>query len=397
MTNDIILKYNKLLENLSNELDISESRYKQAEERYEAVGKCIGREDSIVAEHSPDIYPQGSFRLGTVIKPITDAEEYDIDLVCLLDLTKNQVSQKQLKEMVGYEIKSYATTNNMQSPPENGKRCWTLNYADGVQFHMDILPSLPDGNSFRIFLENKGLTTKWTELAIAITDNTLPNYDQIDENWLRSNPKGYGEWFKERMQVVSMARREELVSLEKYASVEDVPAYEWKTPLQRAIQILKRHRGIMFVDDQENKPISIIITTLAALAYNNEGDLFDALQNIVNGMARYIENRDGVSWVPNPVNPLENFADKWHPEKYPQREVKFRLWLEQVRTDVDIALQAGDLRHMIEKLKPRFGDRLINEAAAKAFPDWHGSISAAAMAVPHISISKPKPIKPWGM
>ena len=214
MTNDIILKYNKLLENLSNELDISESRYKQAEERYEAVGKCIGREDSIVAEHSPDIYPQGSFRLGTVIKPITDAEEYDIDLVCLLDLTKNQVSQKQLKEMVGYEIKSYATTNNMQSPPENGKRCWTLNYADGVQFHMDILPSLPDGNSFRIFLENKGLTTKWTELAIAITDNTLPNYDQIDENWLRSNPKGYGEWFKERMQVVSMARREELVSLE---------------------------------------------------------------------------------------------------------------------------------------------------------------------------------------
>ena len=292
MTNDIILQYNKLLENLSNELDISESRFKQAEDRYEAVGKWLRRENSTVAEHSPDIYTQGSFRLGTVIKPITDAEKYDIDLVCVLDLTKNRTSQKQLKEMVGYEIKNYATSNNMQSAPENGKRCWTLNYADGAQFHMDILPSLPDGDSFRLFLENKGFSTIWTELAIAITDKTHHNYNQIADDWLRSNPKGYAEWFKERMKVQFNARRKLLAEAIR-ANVEDVPEYKVKTSLQRAIQILKRHRDIMFDKDTDDKPISIIITTLAAHAYNNESDLLDALQNIVNGMPRYIEDQIG--------------------------------------------------------------------------------------------------------
>ena len=393
MTNDIILKYNKLLENLSNELDISESRFKQAEDRYEAVGKWLRREDSTVAEHRPDIYTQGSFRLGTVIKPITDAEKYDIDLVCVLDLTKNRTSQKQLKEMVGYEIKNYATSNNMQSAPENGKRCWTLNYADGAQFHMDILPSLPDGDSFRLFLENKGFSTIWTELAIAITDKTHHNYNQIADDWLRSNPKGYAEWFKERMKVQFNAQRKVLAEAIR-ANIEDVPEYKVKTPLQRVIQILKRHRDIMFDKDMDDKPISIIITTLAAHSYNNESDLLDALQNIVNGMPRYIEDRDGVSYVPNPVNPLENFADKWHPEKHPQREVKFRQWLNQVRTDIDTALQATELHNIIETLKPRFGDRLVNKAAANVFPARDGSVSAAAAAVPHISISKPS--KPWG-
>jgi hypothetical protein len=35
-----------------------------------------------------------------------------------------------------------------------------------------------------------------------------------------------------------------------------------KTPLQQAVQILKRHRDMMFADDPEHKPISVIITTL---------------------------------------------------------------------------------------------------------------------------------------
>lgn len=42
--------------------------------------------------------------------------------------------------------------------------------------------------------------------------------------------------------------------------------------LQRIVQILKRHRDIMFNGD-EDKPISIIITTLASRAYRGETNL----------------------------------------------------------------------------------------------------------------------------
>jgi hypothetical protein len=89
MANDIVLTYKELLENISNELDIPENHFKQAEERYKAIGRWLLREDSTVAEYNPDIYPQGSFLLGTMIKPVTEKEEYDIDLVCKLDITKS--------------------------------------------------------------------------------------------------------------------------------------------------------------------------------------------------------------------------------------------------------------------------------------------------------------------
>ena len=364
MNYDLKTQFNKFLRHLTESLDISENHYKQAEERYQAVGKWLGRNESLVATLKPDIYPQGSFRLGTVIKPISDTEEYDIDLVCELGLRKDRVSQKQLKELVGYEIKGYARANNMKSRPEEGRRCWTLNYVDSVQFHMDILPAIPDGSSFKLLLESRGYSNDWTDQAIAITDNTLPNYGQIDTDWPRSNPRGYAEWFKLQMKIQFENLR--MAMAESFrAKIEDIPEYRVKTPLQRAVQILKRHRDIMFAQDQDDKPISIIITTLAAHSYNNEANLLDALVNIVNGMPDHIQNKSGVSRVPNPVNPLENFADKWH--RQPQKEQNFRRWLQQVNKDLITALQLKDIRAVGESLKLGFGEKIINETM-KNFP-----------------------------
>jgi adenylyl/guanylyl cyclase-like protein with sensor domain/cyclic GMP-AMP synthase DncV-like protein len=364
MNYDLKTQFNKFLRHLAESLDISESNYKKAEERYQAVGKWFERNESLVASFKPDIYPQGSFRLGTVIKPISDAEEYDIDLVCALGLSKGQVSQKQLKEMVGFEIKGYARANNMKSGAEEGRRCWTLNYADGIQFHMDILPAVPDGNSFKLMLESRGYSNDWVDRAIAITDNTLSNYSRVDFDWPRSNPRGYAEWFKLQM-IIQFENLRTAMAKSFQARIEDIPEYRVKTPLQRAVQILKRHRDIMFVRDQEHKPISIIITTLAAHAYNNEPDILEALINIVNGMPHYIK-KHGVYWVANPVNPLENFADKWN--EYPQKERNFKRWLQQVRNDLIAALQLKDIQAVGDTLKSGFGEKVINEAM-KNFPD----------------------------
>ena len=34
--------------------------------------------------------------------------------------------------------------------PEEGRRCWTQDYADGAQFHMDTLPALSDAADQRM-------------------------------------------------------------------------------------------------------------------------------------------------------------------------------------------------------------------------------------------------------
>ena len=352
-------EFSRILEYLAESLDISESHFKEAEARYQAVGKWLERDDSIVEKYNPVIYTQGSFRLGTVIKPITDEEKYDIDLVCELNLTKKQVSQKQLKDLVGVEIKSYARANNMKNPAEEARRCWTLNYADGTQFNMDILPCIPDSEAFKLMLKSRGVPRSITDHAIVITDNTLTNYTYIDEDWLKSNPKGYAEWFNERMKIQFEVRR--MILAESIsAKAEDVPDYKVKTTLQRAVQILKRHRDIMFAHHPDGKPISMIITTLAAHAYNNEADLYDALYSIIKGMPEYILTKNGAPWIPNPVNPDENFADKW--KENPKKELNFRKWLVQVEKDLVSALNKIGINMVADRLKPAFGDRAVNEA-----------------------------------
>lgn len=354
-----------LLEAISEALDIPESHYRQAVKRYKSIGTWLERDESIVACYKPEIYPQGSFLLGTVTKPISGAEEYDIDLVSELDIQKTKISQKGLKDLVGHEIKSYALANNMNSRPEESRRCWTLNYADGAQFHTDILPAVPDAEFFKQLIElHRHTIPVGSNYAIAITDNTHPNYAEISPDWPCSNPKGYAEWFRSRMQIEFDAARRSFAE-SRQLRVEDVPEYKVKTPLQRAIQILKRHRDIWFDKNQsvygkKAKPISIIITTLAAYAYNNEANLQQALLKIVKEMPCHIEYyNNGAALIRNPVNPLENFADKW--QEYPIRKTCFMDWLRQAQYDLTEALGLSDIQSVGKSLKPCLGEQVVSE------------------------------------
>jgi hypothetical protein len=373
-------KLGQFLQGLAEALDISETQYEAAVDHYEAVGDWLNKEDSPIAAHDPQIFPQGSFQLGTMIKPINDTDEYDIDLVCeMKSLSKERVTQKQLKDMVGDRLK---TNDRYQKMLEEKNRCWRLQYADSARFHLDILPAIPDHDINGIA---RIIGAKIADSAILITDKAL-------WEWQRSNPLGYAQWFKESMRVQFDSQRL-LLAKSLRTTVEEVPEYKVKTPLQRSIQILKRHRDIMFYGDQDDRPISIIISTLAARAYKNEADLLDALQNIINQMPSLVERDEkGNALVVNPVNPLENFADKW--KKHPNRETKFRQWLHQVQADLVSALHADSLLDMTEGLKPRFGDRIVNEAASKTITILNSSIRTAASVAPSIRISNPS--KPWG-
>ena len=127
----------------------------------------------------------------------------------------------------------------------------------------------------------------WAGTAIAITDNDGGTYIAVTDDWPRSNPKGYGEWFKTRMAVV-LERRKRVLAERTNASVEDIPDYKVRTPLQDAVMILKRHRDHMFENRKDQRPISVIITTLAAHAYEGEEMIGEALVAILTGMERHI-------------------------------------------------------------------------------------------------------------
>ena len=309
----------ELLEDLAASLQVQPSRYEAAERSYKSVGKWLNRASSNVLQADPHVYIQGSFRLGTAIRPMSDKEDYDVDLVCELSFSKTQLTQAQLKALLGNQLRSYAEAHGMKEP-EEGRRCWTQDYADGAQFHMDTLPALSDAADQRMLRAQRGFSDEWTETAIAITDRDDPKFRLVTRDWPHSNPKGYANWFRSKIRVIFDARHHAL-ALEAHASVEDIPEHRVRTPLQSAIQILKHHRDVMFSERIDDKPISIILTTLAAHAYQQEQTISDALYSIIDRMDKYIEYRSGVAWIANPTDPAENFADRW--QKYPVRKKSF--------------------------------------------------------------------------
>lgn len=361
----------KILNNLANSLEIPENAQEKAENRYTSIGTWLGRDESLLAPYKPEFYSQGSIRLGTVIKPLNKDEEYDLDAVCLLNNTGVDAStQKSIKDLVGYELKKYMQANNFQKPINEGKRCWTLKYSDSAQFHMDVLPSVLDEDGFRnMLLENNvsydSINQLHTATAIAITDNTSYNYHYINPNWNKSNPKGFHEWFKKKCKVLEKITKDSISLESASANVEEIPTQTVKLPLQKAIMILKRHRDIMFKENSEHKPISIIITTLSAKAYTGTASLKDTLDNIIYGIERQITcDTERNCIVLNPINPNENFADKWKNEAI-KRE-NFFNWLEQLKIDYTYLI-ADDFYKNKLLLENRFGNNAIQSTYNDSF------------------------------
>jgi len=159
-----------------------------------------------------------------------------------LESASTESNDDRMKRLIGEEVRAFANARGIKEPVKEKDRCWRLDYADTVRFHMDVLPAIPDDEAFHKQLAQLGVGEQLAEHALAITDRTHSNYLTISDDWPRSNPKGYALWFEGRMQVIARQRRVALVEQRVYASVDDVPVYELKTPLQRAVQILKRHR-----------------------------------------------------------------------------------------------------------------------------------------------------------
>lgn len=79
----------KLLIQLLDKLDISPTMYQRAIERYTSVASHLDEKGIDCT-----IYPQGSFALGTVVRPFRNDKDqaYDIDVVYLYNGNKSTLS-----------------------------------------------------------------------------------------------------------------------------------------------------------------------------------------------------------------------------------------------------------------------------------------------------------------
>lgn len=425
-------RLNDVLNQVAIELDIPPHKYKEAMERFDAIKRHLEDGDYPGSTPPHSIYLQGSFRLGTVIRPIIGGREcgFDIDIVCQVNRAKDGDDPETLKDDVGAEVKIYAEKNCMDRPA-NRRRCWALNYApdsDGVGFHVDILPCLPDkaaGAQISRANASQGATDwQYTQSTVAITnrndDATPPQHD-----WRSSNPIGFAKWFYDiclpGYAHVDRRRQKELLFETfgqrqnfPYRRAEDIPDALVRTPLQRAIQIMKRHRDVRFKGrrDEKHKPISMIITTLAARLYEGRASQYQTtrsvLRFIVETLAQHaalvdkrllledvsrmqLIRRVGDTWyIPNPVNPHnpgdpadkgENFADRWHEDNHAKAKAFFQ-WVDWLQTDLNSLLNSNDRAGMEGTLAKAFGDaiatRILNRLRVTTTGNRTGALVQAA-------------------
>lgn len=364
-----------------DQLDITPTMYQSAVTKYTSIAKYM-ENNGVKAE----MYPQGSFALGTVVRPSTKDPDaaYDLDFVCQFRKTRDDLTAAELRENVGNILNKNDLYGGKLTTYD---KCFTIKYAEvgGVGFSIDIVPAVDENAENKNQLRSKSNNPNLIDTAIAIPKHCEKNY-----NWITNNPKGYRTWFDTINEPFNDASREQYrgILLEKnqllYASVEDIPKGLDRSAMQRVIQILKYHRDMYYskVNNGDNiKPISAIISTIVAhissSAPSTNMSVFDLLNHVLNEFAIYadhqhlteekfaenhhdknvIDRKNGKWTIENPANPEDNLADQWNQNsdipKY------FFMWAKIVQEDLINSLKScsdEDFRAIAESA---FGQKAV--------------------------------------
>ena len=183
---------------------------------------------SLKAKHGYPIstWLQGSYKYGTLIKPVHPGEEYDVDVGVYFGWGKGEniePTADQLRRWVQQELVDYqrqcADMRSVAAPPK--ERCSRASYEH--QFHID------------------------TPVYHLNRDTDKRRLACLTKGWEASDPKAFHKWFRDAR---TGGEREQL---------------------RRLIRYLKAWAALSFDDIPDSRPSSIFLTVLATEAYGDIG------------------------------------------------------------------------------------------------------------------------------
>lgn len=286
----------EMLDIVFDNLDLTITQRERIETAYKAVGNYLAGCDHPLLEGA-QIYPQGSMRLRTTNKPLSQ-EEFDVDLILFLPnaayATRDEIVRVVKQHLLDNEV--------YKDLVEDLPRGLRINYIG--DYHLDITPAkaydLPGLHGHPLWVVDKHTSFK------------------------ESNPEGMAQGFDKACSMLPVIRKAHVfMEALTNSSVTELPDQSKKKPLNRITQILKRHRDVWSQQDSHThadfRPISVIITMLASLAYvevvrsgkeyDNE---FDLILDVIELIPHYIETSFDEVLVTNPTMTAENYAEKWN-------------------------------------------------------------------------------------
>lgn len=244
---------------LRDEVNLNPSRLERLETSVGAVNDYLN--NNLVGYQKME--RQGSFALGTLIKPVDDRDEYDADI----QIAMNPNPSWEPKDYVLTISRTLAVNKTYADKLRLKTRCVTVDYAG--DFHLDVVP--------RVTIDGKHYVC-----------------NRIDNNFERTDGNGYREWFNERNRITG-------------------------GNLKRVVRLLKHMR------DRKNSftAKSILLTTLAGntIRASDEGTeavstVADTLETVLSRMDDYLRRHPKMPEIKNPALPSENFNRHWDQRRY---------------------------------------------------------------------------------
>lgn len=326
MANYLQTEFNKFHENIKL-TDIDEN--KELRDKRDMLTKEL--RDYFDKKYSESIDPnekkitfsfenQGSYSMQTGIKPIDDDEDYDIDIMILFNISKDDYTPVEVKKWVEEAL------SGKNREVEQKKPCVRVQYRkDGEpRFHVDLAlyaNSNPDEKTY-----------------ISKGKDTSPTNEKL---WELSDPKE----LKKKINT-------------KYDDADD------RMQMKRVIRYLKRWKDFKFKNTKDGKPTGILLTAFAYNLFNAEiernsfsggmtpKDLL-AFRKLVNSILGQFHgwNNDKIS-VKLPVDPGNDLFDKMSDN---QKKV-FKEKVEKLRDAIEKAENEPDPHEASKILRKQFGE-----------------------------------------
>lgn len=276
---------------LKNEVNLNKNRLQKLKRSTRAVTELLSRE----LDSYEKVERQGSYALGTTIKPIK-GYEYDADI--LLYMKYN--SDKEPKDYIN-EVYNYLKLNNNEDKIARKTRCVNINYAG--DFHLDIVPCITQGQEQYICNEKDN--------EFEVTDGT-----------------GYRDWFNRKTKIT-------------HGNLKGVT---------RLLKYLRDHKGNFSVK-------SILLTTLIGNSVYDDNDenfknIPGTLKLISNRINSFLQSNPIIPEVCNPILPRECFTRHWDQNKYKNFREKFAVY----NNKIDEAFEATDHNTSVKKWRELFGE-----------------------------------------
>ena len=317
---------------LRNEVNLNQSRLDRLETSVGAVKDYL--KGNLTGYQKME--RQGSYALGTLIKPVDDNDEYDADI----QIVMNPNPKWEPKDYILEINRTLARNKTYVDKLRLKTRCVTIDYAG--DFHLDVVPRVSKGGKHYVC-------------------NRIANkFEETDGN-------GYREWFNEKNRVTG-------------------------GNLKRVVRLLKHLR------DHKNSftAKSILLTTLAGntIKTSDEGTtavstVADTLETVLSRMSKYLQQHPNMPTIKNPVLPTEDFNRHWDQQRY----ANFRNRVQSYAQTAKQAKAEPSTEKAIKLWQDLFGDKFGKSSSSGGGSSGQSTSGSAIGGAAATATATPPPVR----